>query len=947
MRSLTLTALGCLALLLSGCDSETPGGEGEPNIVPTPEDLVENREFVSQPNLVKPIYACARTVVVKDFALGADIEVWVDDVLEVTHPNATWTGGQPIDVGFEMTIDQKVYAKQLIDGQTSGQTNTVIVSDHNLDYPGGIPAPRISRTPLLNCGRAIGIGDWVPGARVTAYAENPDGAGGFLTEAPIGNVADFGYLFCSPLIETGKVRLEQALCMDTASSPQSTVEPAPPTVATPVLDPTPIDGAEIVVFWGPPGPDRQLLNGAALEIKDGPTRIGGQPTPGGGQQVRVNPDADSTKSYDITQALCDTSAPGTVTPLPCTELPAPTILPLSPGDETVTVVSYHPGARILVFADGVEIGESGPTTINLERPIVSGETITVIQRLGDCTSAFAYQVLVECDQPGADCVGEWPAFRFGATREANQPHSTKLADPAQVRTLQVQWSWHPTDELPTTVLGMWGLTASPVVYKGMVYVGGSDGRLYALRASDGAFQWMYPPAGDPALESTYRSNPSSYGLPASATIGVIRGETDVVIFGAPDQSVGDGLGSGRLFSVRAGLASAGGGTLYRASDELAVLDSVGTDPVSTEYGELHENFGLSSPVIHNDNVYVGIADHADNPIQKGKILAVDMDSLVPVPGFTFEAAGGPWDSANGRGGGVWNSPAAGRLGGVFFTTGNTRISAQTAIPSPNHGLSLIRVDEATGSMQWKLQPVPYTLDCDPDWAAGAIVTPHGAGEMVVSTMKDGWAYGVPANTSTAGTYVPAAWQFPPTGTYDSTNGQYFQGDDGGSCSNSDHGDIRYLTPGAAWQGTYITMTAGEKVTDEVRWGYGHLHSLNVGTGAVRWIKAIEGVSSNSRYQIGPPTVTHGIVFVGTAQGRLVAIADPSVYPTADSQCSNPDFNLADCVANGAAIVKDPVVLFKDALGLGSLNRNEPVIANDQIFLTTGSGNVLMLEPTGP
>ena len=66
-----------------------------------------------------------------------------------------------------------------------------------------------------------------------------------------------------------------------------------------------------------------------------------------------------------------------------------------------------------------------------------------------------------------------------------------------------------------------------------VYIGSTNGRLYALEAATGHLLWQYPKVGDPPLRSRYeeveRHNASARGLPASAAIGVVKGR-DAVIF---------------------------------------------------------------------------------------------------------------------------------------------------------------------------------------------------------------------------------------------------------------------------------------------------------------------------------------------------------------------------------------------------------------------------------
>ena len=131
-------------------------------------------------------------------------------------------------------------------------------------------------------------------------------------------------------------------------------------------------------------------------------------------------------------------------------------------------------------------------------------------------------------------------------------------------------------------------------------------------------------------------------------------------------------------------SNAGTGALIWKSDVVAHVS--GCNPgLGTE---LHERIAYSSPLVWRRNVYVGVHDSGDNPIQNGKVIAVSVDTGHLVPGFSFT-------STNSRGGGVWNSPAT-DLGGVLFTTGNTNEGGPE--PSPNHGLSMLRVDADTGNV---------------------------------------------------------------------------------------------------------------------------------------------------------------------------------------------------------------------------------------------------------
>jgi outer membrane protein assembly factor BamB len=703
------------------------------------------------------------------------------------------------------------------------------------------------------------------------------------------------------------------------------VQAEPPSIPAPSLDPV-HEGVQIAVVWGPGGSPNLPLNGASLDVLSDPglVRVGGQATPGGGgQQVFINPPGSTAHQYRATQALCNRSAPSDpISVVPCAQQPAATIKPPLPGDTQIQLIDFIPGGEILVFANGVEIGHGGGPVVQLSRAVAQGETIIVLQKIGDCESRQVYQIPVDCALGGdaRACSGEWPAFRHNGLRNASQPNASAASNPYQVKKLQEVWRF-PASGQPA----VGRFRASPIVYRGMVYVGSGDGYLYAIDAATGKLVWQYPLAGAQALTSQYQSNPSSYGIASSAAIARIRNEIDAVIFAAPDRSIGAGLGSGRIFALNAQT----GAVIWR-SPELARL--TGTMYGSTS--ELHEQFGYSSPLVLGDRIFVGIGDHGDNPIQNGRVVAVNLTDGLPAAGFGFTATGT-------RGGGVWSSVAGGLdSAGLYVTTGNVK-SWNPTEPTPNHGLSLLRLNSNTGNVVWKLQPVPFAMDEDPDWASGASLVSGTCGQVVVSTMKDGWTYAVNRGDVAPGS-ASVRWQFP-------ANGFPFTPGDG-----TTHGDSRYQNPGAAWNDVFITMDGGEELGTEASNlpGFTRLHALNIcasSGGRIRWVVDVPGASPATDQRdrrLGPPTVSRGIVYVGTDQGHLVAIADPSVWPTQGSRCSRPDItDNATCTANGFSLVPVPSILRDLPLGSGSIY-TEPVLAGGRVFVSTDGGRVFMLAP-GP
>jgi outer membrane protein assembly factor BamB len=336
--------------------------------------------------------------------------------------------------------------------------------------------------------------------------------------------------------------------------------------------------------------------------------------------------------------------------------------------------------------------------------------------------------------------------------------------------------------------------------------------------------------------------------------------------------------------------------------------------------------GYSSPLSYEDHIYVGIGDHCDNPIQKGRVVAVNRETGAIDPAFSYCSTGTCGDTT--RGGGVWSS-VAGWGDALYITTGNTRAGAPTE-PVPNQGLSMLRLNHHTGAITWKFQPVPWVLDNDPDWSAGAAVMLSTCGTIIASTQKDGWTHALNSSTGAK------LWSFPPATT------PFTPGD------GTFHGDTRFMKGGTVWGDVFVAMNGGlNLVSSGVFGGYGRLHAFNVCAAPpnrLRWLIDVPNSGSlGTTYRLGPPTNINGIVFVGTVEGHLVAIADPARFPAAGSRCSNPDVPTAVCVASGYNLVPQPAVLANVALN-GSMVYTEPALANGKVYASTEAGRVYMLLP---
>ena len=203
-------------------------------------------------------------------------------------------------------------------------------------------------------------------------------------------------------------------------------------------------------------------------------------------------------------------------------------------------------------------------------------------------------------------------------------------------------------------------------------------------------------------------------------------------------------------------------------------------------------------------------------------------------------------------------------------------------------------------------------------------------------MKDGWSYG-----GNLGGTLSFRWQYPPTA-------YPFPESD-----RNAHGDIRYHRAGAAWAERYITMTGGQDVVSRATpadtfGGYRHLHALNVCSGGVHWIADLRPYTRPNPGQhdwgMGPPTVTRGIVYVGTNLGWVVALADPSVWPSNGARCTLSSLDGVACLDAGFQMVPKPAILRALDLGAGPIRRAEPIIANGSLYVATENGTLFRLAP---
>lgn len=343
---------------------------------------------VLSPPVLGPLYACSERIEVRGAVYDAQVVVSINGADEPSV-QAKSSDGFSIKVNALAAGDQ-VQVSQTVDGQTATSDIYEVIS-HQEHYPDGLPRPEIDPNVVHQCGRVIAVRH-IPGAFVTILSNGGDPvkytSGGDWTNMRPGK---------SPFDENDEFVAEQGICTDTSNpSGKVTAGPEPQPLPVPMLK----DG--VAIAGQPYLHIENMPEGARTEVSG----------PGGllltfSTAVTWNPEVDVATglgrlvepgdSFTIVSQLCEEVKVETDRARPCEALPAPMIAQPFAGDTSVTVTSFVPGARILVFDAGSnEIGDASGTEVGLVRALVAGDVLTVVQRLEDCVSREGYRIAAVC-----------------------------------------------------------------------------------------------------------------------------------------------------------------------------------------------------------------------------------------------------------------------------------------------------------------------------------------------------------------------------------------------------------------------------------------------------------------------------------------------------------------------------------------------------------------------
>ncbi|MEJ2618808.1 MAG: hypothetical protein P8163_00830 [Candidatus Thiodiazotropha sp.] len=360
-----------------------------PGVVPPPE-TGDDPDLLGPPVVLAPLYGCAEAVQVTGASYEAKLTVFIDGV-DVASETVKSPSHMIIKVP-PLVAGQVVTAIQEEDGAVSPDSVPVTVLDHTVHYPSGLPLPIIDPTLIHECGRVIAVRH-IRGANISVFTNGANDVT-YSTGGDWTNIAPA----IKPFKLGDRYSAQQSICKDFSGITGEEVavsEPSP--MPIPEIDPMPpIVGQELIRLDNlPHGALTEVLESSVGVINTFATAVSWNSevdiTTGLGHPLAVG------DSLGVISSLCNDNKIEFPEPRPCERLNAPRIAQPFVGDMHITVTDAVPGAHVIIYDSGLnEIGDGSGSPIGLIRPLVVGDVLTVIQKVGDCTSSTAYQISVVC-----------------------------------------------------------------------------------------------------------------------------------------------------------------------------------------------------------------------------------------------------------------------------------------------------------------------------------------------------------------------------------------------------------------------------------------------------------------------------------------------------------------------------------------------------------------------
>jgi len=291
----------------------------------------------------------------------------------------------------------------------------------------------------------------------------------------------------------------------------------------------------------------------------------------------------------------------------------------------------------------------------------------------------------------------WPQYLYSPDHLSANAAATGIT-PANAKHLTRVWQFNPA----TT-----GFLSSPVVYNGVIYIGGKNGYFYALNETTGAIIWKRFIGVVPKLTC------GRQGFTSTATVAPdpATGNPTIYVYGA----------TGYLYAMN-------------AADGTDVWPPAAVAIPSTT---VNDYYAWSSPLVTGGNIYVGISSQCDVPLVRGGLSEFSQASGALENTFFTTPPGSVGAS-------IWSSAATDGQS-IYVTTGNG--------DPDSLGFSVIKLSPSLAQEDiWTVPPNQLVEDSDfggsPGiWTAsiGGVQTP-----MVGASNKNGTFYAFNTSALSAG-----------------------------------------------------------------------------------------------------------------------------------------------------------------------------------------------------
>jgi polyvinyl alcohol dehydrogenase (cytochrome) len=291
----------------------------------------------------------------------------------------------------------------------------------------------------------------------------------------------------------------------------------------------------------------------------------------------------------------------------------------------------------------------------------------------------------------------WPQYLYSPDHLSANAGATSIT-PANAKHLTPVWQFNPA----TT-----GFLSSPVVYNGVIYIGGKNGYFYALNDTTGAIIWKRFIGVVPKLTC------GKQGFTSTATVAPdpTTGNPTIYVYGA----------TGYLYAMN-------------AADGTDVWPPAVVAIPSTS---VNDYYAWSSPLVTGGNIYVGISSQCDVPLVRGGLSEFSQASGALENTFFTTPPGSVGAS-------IWSSAATDGQS-IYVTTGNG--------DPDSLGFSVIKLSPSLAQEDiWTVPPNQLVEDSDfggsPGiWTAsiGGVQTP-----MVGASNKNGTFYAFKTSALSAG-----------------------------------------------------------------------------------------------------------------------------------------------------------------------------------------------------